>query len=239
MGQALPGIVTQDDAQVLCDLVTRLHNASDPFDVQRCIRQLALAWEDYFLPKYPIPFFQVRVADVRAAGGSLSTALELYDEVRRAWCMQDLICDLSSGRLQALYTIGTSPESAPFSNFVTKLRSQAQGDAQKEGESLDHAADPPLTVLCPQPFSNAAQLSTQTRQPSVLPKLETRARVRQPVFVADASHLCARYPQHLANVAVSEAVAQLQLVAGCSSRSVLRAHARGMLAAFSRFRGTG
>ena len=74
----------QDDAQILCDLITRLHTASNRSDVERCLRQLALAWEDYYLPKFPVPFFRVRVADVRAAGGSLSTALELYDEVRGA-----------------------------------------------------------------------------------------------------------------------------------------------------------
>lgn len=75
----------QEDAQALCDIITRLHNASGPPDVGRCLRELALAWEDHYLPKFPVPFFQVRVADVRAAGGSLSTALELYDEVRGVW----------------------------------------------------------------------------------------------------------------------------------------------------------
>lgn len=83
----------QDDAKALCDLIARIHNASDPSDVERCLRQLALAWEDYYLPKFPIPFFQVRVADVRAAGGSLSTALELYDEVRGVSRMSTVKCD--------------------------------------------------------------------------------------------------------------------------------------------------
>lgn len=81
-GQVIPEIVPKEDAQTLCNIIARVHNASYPSDVERSIRELALAWEDYYLPKFPVPFFQVRVADVRAAGGSLSTALELYDEVR-------------------------------------------------------------------------------------------------------------------------------------------------------------
>jgi len=99
MGQVLPAIVPRDDAQALCDLISRLHNASDPSDVERCLRRLALAWEDYYLPKFPVPFFQVRVADVRATGGSLSTALELYDEVRVYVAMWNhVVCDVWSGR---------------------------------------------------------------------------------------------------------------------------------------------
>jgi len=113
----LPEIVPQDDAQVLCDLITRLHNASNPSDVERCLRQLALSWEDYYLPKFPVPFFRVRVADVRATGGSLSTALELYDEV--------------------LHSIGAGPQGAPFTEFVSKLRSLAQGDAVREAFKSD------------------------------------------------------------------------------------------------------
>jgi hypothetical protein len=72
----------EEDALALADNINRLLKASAPPDVERCVRQLALSWEDYFLPKFPVPFFQVRVADVRAAGGSLSTALQLYDEAR-------------------------------------------------------------------------------------------------------------------------------------------------------------
>ena len=80
--QILPESVPENDAQALYDLMDHLHAAPTRVDLDRALRQLALAWEDYFLPKFPVPFFQVRVADVRATGGSLSTALELYDEVR-------------------------------------------------------------------------------------------------------------------------------------------------------------
>ncbi|KAG8221349.1 indole-3-glycerol phosphate synthase-domain-containing protein [Butyriboletus roseoflavus] len=113
----LPEIVPQEDAQALGDTIARLHNASNPSDIERCLRELALAWEDYYLPKFPVPFFQVRVADVRAAGGSLSTALELYDEV--------------------LHSIDAGPQGAPFTEFVAKLRSQAQGDAEKQAHKSD------------------------------------------------------------------------------------------------------
>lgn len=92
--QVLPDIIPQEDAQALCDITTRLHNASRQSDVERCLRELALAWEDYYLPKFPVPFFQVRVADVRAVGGSLSTALELYDEVRGVVVCDAVISDL-------------------------------------------------------------------------------------------------------------------------------------------------
>jgi hypothetical protein len=44
----------------------------------------ALVWETYFVPKHPSPFFWIRVADVRASLGSPRTALELYEQVRRA-----------------------------------------------------------------------------------------------------------------------------------------------------------
>ncbi|KAF8547625.1 hypothetical protein OG21DRAFT_1472154 [Imleria badia] len=113
----LPEIVPPNDAQALCELISRLHDASDRCDVERCIRQLALTWEDYFLPKFPVPFFQVRVADVRATGGSLTTALDLYDEV--------------------LHAIDVGPQGAPFAEFVSKLRSQAQGDAEREAIKSD------------------------------------------------------------------------------------------------------
>lgn len=39
-------------------------------------------WEQTLLPRYRIPFFLVRVADVRAALNSTATALILYKEVR-------------------------------------------------------------------------------------------------------------------------------------------------------------
>lgn len=84
VGQVLPEIVSREDAQALCDIMSRLQSASCPSNLERSLREIALAWEDYYLPRYPVPFFQVRVADVRATGGSLSTALELYEEVRAA-----------------------------------------------------------------------------------------------------------------------------------------------------------
>ncbi|KAN0074410.1 Fido domain containing protein [Tylopilus felleus] len=114
----LPEVVPQDDAKALCDLIARIHNASDPSDVERCLRQLALAWEDYYLPKFPIPFFQVRVADVRAAGGSLSTALELYDEV--------------------LHSIDPGSHDTSLVDFVSNLRNQAQGDAERGAHQNDN-----------------------------------------------------------------------------------------------------
>ncbi|KAF8448679.1 indole-3-glycerol phosphate synthase-domain-containing protein [Boletus edulis BED1] len=122
-----PEIVPREDAQALCDLIARVHNASDPCDIERCLRNLALAWEDYYLPKFPVPFFQVRVADVRATGGSLSTALGLYEEVLRS--------------------IIVGPQAASFALFVSKLRIQAHGDAAKEGEGLDRSTDRTLTFL--------------------------------------------------------------------------------------------
>ncbi|KAH7926946.1 hypothetical protein BV22DRAFT_1007913 [Leucogyrophana mollusca] len=79
---SLPDGMTSDDVEELKSDLRVVHAATSPVDRERCIRQLALAWEDYFLPKYPVPFFEVRVADVRAVGGSLSTALQLYDEAR-------------------------------------------------------------------------------------------------------------------------------------------------------------
>lgn len=88
----------RDDAQALSDTITRLHSASKPSDVERCLREIALAWEDYYLPKFPVPFFQVRVADVRAAGGSLSTALDLYNEVRGAYRRWAVMGDVPFGR---------------------------------------------------------------------------------------------------------------------------------------------
>jgi len=109
---ALPDGMPEEDALALADNINRLLKASAPPDVERCVRQLALSWEDYFLPKFPVPFFQVRVADVRAAGGSLSTALQLYDEV--------------------LHSINAGPQGASFAAFVSAVRSKAQGDAERQ-----------------------------------------------------------------------------------------------------------
>lgn len=72
----------EEDALALKEHFRSLQSATSPADIERLLRALALCWEDYYLPKFPIPFFQVRVADVRATGGSLSTALSLYDEAR-------------------------------------------------------------------------------------------------------------------------------------------------------------
>ncbi|KAH7883162.1 fido domain-containing protein [Phlebopus sp. FC_14] len=107
----LPEGMPEEDARALVDHIHTLQKASAPPDVERCVRQLALSWEDYYLPKFPLPFFQVRVADVRAAGGSLSTALQLYDEV--------------------LHSIH-GPEGSAFAEFVATVRNQAQRDAQKQ-----------------------------------------------------------------------------------------------------------
>jgi hypothetical protein len=71
-----------EDVLALTELHRSIQSATTLDDIERHLRTLALIWEDYYLPKFPVPFFQVRVADVRAAGGSLSTALPLYDEVR-------------------------------------------------------------------------------------------------------------------------------------------------------------
>ncbi|KAG6333164.1 hypothetical protein ID866_5931, partial [Astraeus odoratus] len=101
--------------QVLQDAAASLSPSSPPAEIEqfeRKLRQLALAWEDYYLPKFPGPFFRVRVADVRAVGGSWSTALTLYDEV-----------------LHSLQ----SPEGASFAEFVSVVRSRAQGDAEQQG----------------------------------------------------------------------------------------------------------
>ena len=70
-----------EDYEVLMDSLTALNTSTSVRDVQHYVRKVSLTWEDYFLPKYPVPFFEVRVADVRAAGGSLSTSLQLYDKV--------------------------------------------------------------------------------------------------------------------------------------------------------------
>ena len=42
----------------------------------------ARLWEQTLLPRYRVPFFLVRVGDVRAALNSTATALILYKEVR-------------------------------------------------------------------------------------------------------------------------------------------------------------
>lgn len=154
-----PESVPQEDAQALCDMVNRLHGASDPSDYERRLRKLALAWEDYYLPKFPLPFFQVRVADVRAAGGALSTALELYEEVLRG--------------------IDVGPQAASFVKFIDTLRNQAQVDAEKQALKRDslrffqnwkHArafANPfswPMLPTCAPEILNAWQTSTHQRQ---------------------------------------------------------------------------
>lgn len=72
----------EEEAVALTEHLHSLQSANSPADIERQLRALALCWEDYYLPKFPVPFFQVRVADVRATGGSLSTALPLYDEAR-------------------------------------------------------------------------------------------------------------------------------------------------------------
>lgn len=109
-----PGCVPDEDALALTELLHRLHSATNPDDIERHLRALALIWEDYYLPKFPVPFFQVRVADVRAAGGSLSTALPLYDEV--------------------LHGI-TGQNGAAFAQFVSTVRMLAQGDTEQQARS--------------------------------------------------------------------------------------------------------
>ncbi|KIM82737.1 hypothetical protein PILCRDRAFT_455046 [Piloderma croceum F 1598] len=42
----------------------------------------ARLWEGELLQRYPVPFFLVRVGDIRAALNSTATALILYKEVR-------------------------------------------------------------------------------------------------------------------------------------------------------------
>lgn len=42
-------------------------------------------WEGVLLQHYRIPFFLVRVGDVRASLNSTATALILYKEVRHVW----------------------------------------------------------------------------------------------------------------------------------------------------------
>ncbi|KAI6105070.1 hypothetical protein EDD16DRAFT_232142 [Pisolithus croceorrhizus] len=118
----LPEDMPPEDARALTEHLQMIQSAaaaisssSSPSEVERFerqVRQLALDWENYYLPKYPGPFFRVRVADVRAAGGSWNTALMLYDEV------------LHSLR---------SPEAASFADFVSTVRTRAQDDAEQQG----------------------------------------------------------------------------------------------------------
>lgn len=117
----LPDDMPIEDQQALAEQHKELQiaaasitSSSPPEDVERFergLRQLALAWENYYLPKFPGPFFRVRVADVRAVGGSWNTALMLYDEV--------------------LHSL-TGPECASFAEFVSIVRSRAQGDAEQQ-----------------------------------------------------------------------------------------------------------
>lgn len=123
----LPEGMPQEDAQALTEHLRMIHNAaasisssSSPGEIEqyeRRLRQLALDWENYYLPKYPGPFFRVRVADVRAAGGSWNTALMLYNEVL--------------GSLN-------SPESASFAEFVSTVRTRAQDDAELQALKNRH-----------------------------------------------------------------------------------------------------
>lgn len=110
----IPSCVPDEDALALTELFRSLQSATTPDDIERHLRALALIWEDYYLPKFPVPFFQVRVADVRAAGGSLSTALPLYDEV--------------------LHGI-TGQNGAAFAQFVSTVRMLAQGDTEQQARS--------------------------------------------------------------------------------------------------------
>lgn len=117
----LPEDMLPEDARALTEHLQMIQSAaatisssSSPSEVEqfeRQLRQLALAWENYYLPKYPGPFFRVRVADVRAAGGSWNTALILYDE--------------------ALHSLH-SPEAASFAEFVSTVRIRAQDDAEQQ-----------------------------------------------------------------------------------------------------------
>jgi hypothetical protein len=45
----------------------------------------ARLWEGELLQRYRVPFFLVRVGDIRAALNSTATALILYKEVRFKW----------------------------------------------------------------------------------------------------------------------------------------------------------
>ncbi|KAI6017524.1 hypothetical protein EDC04DRAFT_2744098 [Pisolithus marmoratus] len=115
-----------DHLQVVQSAAASISSSSSPDEVvqfERCLRQLALDWENYYLPKYPGPFFRVRVADVRAAGGSWNTALMLYDEV-----------------LHSLH----SPESASFAEFVSTVRARAQNDAEQQACPMLPAAAPDM-----------------------------------------------------------------------------------------------
>ncbi|KAI6046395.1 hypothetical protein EDC04DRAFT_2630597 [Pisolithus marmoratus] len=123
----LPEDMPPEDARALTDHLQVVQSAAESISssssrdevvqFERCLRQLALDWENYYLPKYPGPFFRVRVADVRAAGGSWNTALMLYDEV-----------------LHSLH----SPESASFAEFVSAMRARAQNDAEQQALRNGH-----------------------------------------------------------------------------------------------------
>lgn len=121
---AIPALVTLPDAlppddarsldlhlQLLRDTAASVSPPSSPADIERSLRQLALLWEDYYLPRFPGPFFRVRVADVRAVGGSWTTALSLYDEVLASLARTD---------------------AASFPQFVSTVRAHAQKDAEHQ-----------------------------------------------------------------------------------------------------------
>lgn len=121
-----------EEQQALAEQHQELQNtaasitASSPLEdverFERGLRQLALAWENYYLPKFPGPFFRVRVADVRAVGGSWNTALVLYDEVGSS-----LDCSSSSDCLRRSSILSRAPNvlRLPSSSRSCVLRPRA------------------------------------------------------------------------------------------------------------------
>lgn len=218
--QTLPDALPPDDArsldlhlQLLRDTAASVSPPSSPADIERSLRQLALLWEDYYLPRFPGPFFRVRVADVRAVGGSWTTALSLYDEVSRLSLLLD------PPPAHAMPSPGPRlprPHGRSLLSPVRLHRPRPRPEGRRAPRSV--RARPPLSR------SPLIASSPQERQHEILPALEACSPACCPLFLAHASQCCPRHARRLAHLHHAATVSQLQLGPDHPARPALSSH---------------
>ena len=197
--------------QALQTTTASITSSPSPEEVQqfeRSLRQLALAWENYYLPKYPGPFFCVRVADVRAVGGSWNTALMMYEEV--------------GSTLDSLYPPQYLRRFCFFSRAPNMLhspssfRSCVPGPRAMQNSRVRQFPLIPIlyrsllisstACTCLPPFDDS---SVQESEPELLPAMETRPTICQPFWVANAPPCSTRYAGSVAYFHDAETIPEL------------------------------
>jgi hypothetical protein len=98
------------------------------------LAKTARLWEGELVQRYRVPFFLVRVGDIRASLNSTATALILYKEVRFR-STQSLLLRQHPNWTKARGQIEPDPA---FDKFVAELEQQCLADEEKHRQFVDH-----------------------------------------------------------------------------------------------------